>query len=134
LDFDPQVVAFASQPFWLHWQDTSTGRARSHAPDFSPGWPAGEGWWLTVGRHRPVRRACPRRADRQPLQPDPHPPVPLRHRRGTSRLASARRDPRRRPAPARAPPRHPAAVGPLPPRTHRRHDRQPIPPRPRSRA
>jgi hypothetical protein len=34
LDFDPQVVAFASQPFWLHWRDTSTGRARSHAPDF----------------------------------------------------------------------------------------------------
>jgi hypothetical protein len=34
LDFDPQVVAFASQPFWLHWRDTATGQARRHAPDF----------------------------------------------------------------------------------------------------
>lgn len=34
LDFDPQVVAFASQPFWLYWQDTAKGQARSHAPDF----------------------------------------------------------------------------------------------------
>lgn len=32
LDFDPTVVGFASQPFWLHWHD---GRqTRSHAPDF----------------------------------------------------------------------------------------------------
>lgn len=33
LDFDPQVTAFASQPFWLlfHGED---GAARSHAPDF----------------------------------------------------------------------------------------------------
>lgn len=34
LDFDPQVVAFASQPFWLHWRDAGTGQARAHAPDF----------------------------------------------------------------------------------------------------
>ena len=34
LDFDPQVRAFASQPFWLHWRDAASGRARTHAPDF----------------------------------------------------------------------------------------------------
>jgi len=34
LDFDPAVRAFASQPFWLHWRDVATGRARTHAPDY----------------------------------------------------------------------------------------------------
>jgi hypothetical protein len=32
LDFDPEVTAFAAQPFWLFWPDTD--RLRSHAPDF----------------------------------------------------------------------------------------------------
>jgi hypothetical protein len=32
LDFDPEVVGFASQPFWLCWPDTK--RWRQHAPDF----------------------------------------------------------------------------------------------------
>jgi hypothetical protein len=32
LDFSPEVVAFAAQPFWLFWPDTD--RVRSHAPDF----------------------------------------------------------------------------------------------------
>ncbi len=32
LDFDPDVVGFASQPFWLHWSG-ERGNAR-HAPDF----------------------------------------------------------------------------------------------------
>jgi hypothetical protein len=32
LDFDPCVVGFAPQPFWLFWQDSA--RARSHAPDW----------------------------------------------------------------------------------------------------
>lgn len=32
LDFDPDVVGFASQPFWLRWPDTK--RWRQHAPDF----------------------------------------------------------------------------------------------------
>jgi hypothetical protein len=32
LDFDPRVVAMASQPFWLRWDES--GRRRSHAPDF----------------------------------------------------------------------------------------------------
>jgi hypothetical protein len=34
LDFDPQVVGFASQPFWLTWRDARGGQERSHAPDF----------------------------------------------------------------------------------------------------
>jgi hypothetical protein len=33
LDFDPQVTAFASQPFWLLFHGVD-GAARSHAPDF----------------------------------------------------------------------------------------------------
>ncbi len=32
LDFDPAVVAFSSQPFWLLWHDGK--RSRRHAPDF----------------------------------------------------------------------------------------------------
>ncbi|WP_433521290.1 TnsA-like heteromeric transposase endonuclease subunit [Nocardia pseudovaccinii] len=32
LDFDPDVVGFAAQPFWLSWPDGV--RTRSHAPDF----------------------------------------------------------------------------------------------------
>jgi hypothetical protein len=32
LDFDPAVVAFAPQPFWLFFTDA--GQRRSHAPDF----------------------------------------------------------------------------------------------------
>ena len=32
LDFDPQVLAFAAQPFWLWW--TEQGARRRHAPDF----------------------------------------------------------------------------------------------------
>lgn len=34
LDFDPQVVGFTSQPFWLRWRDCPPDRMRSHAPDF----------------------------------------------------------------------------------------------------
>lgn len=33
MDFDPQIVAIASQPFWLHWLDGS-GQKRRHAPDY----------------------------------------------------------------------------------------------------
>jgi hypothetical protein len=32
LDFDPDVVCFASRPFWLSWPDG--GRRRRHVPDF----------------------------------------------------------------------------------------------------
>jgi hypothetical protein len=31
-DFDPEVVAIASQPFWLRWRG-GNGRLRRHAPD-----------------------------------------------------------------------------------------------------
>ncbi len=34
LDADPGVVAVASQPMWLHWTDTGSGRAVRHAPDY----------------------------------------------------------------------------------------------------
>jgi hypothetical protein len=34
LDADPDVVAVAAQPMWLHWVDGETGRAVRHAPDF----------------------------------------------------------------------------------------------------
>jgi hypothetical protein len=33
LDFDPDVTAVSSQPFWLHWQGED-GRGRRHVPDF----------------------------------------------------------------------------------------------------
>jgi hypothetical protein len=33
LDYDPDVVGIASQPFWLFWT-TAEGKARSHAPDY----------------------------------------------------------------------------------------------------
>jgi hypothetical protein len=32
LDFDPQIVAFSAQPFWLFWPDG--GGERKHVPDF----------------------------------------------------------------------------------------------------
>jgi hypothetical protein len=32
LDYDTDVVAFSSQPFWLHWRDGRRGRR--HAPDY----------------------------------------------------------------------------------------------------
>jgi hypothetical protein len=34
LDADPEVVAVAAQPMWLHWADTGSGRAVRHAPDY----------------------------------------------------------------------------------------------------
>lgn len=33
MDFDPEVTAVASQPFWLRWRDEN-GEARSHVPDY----------------------------------------------------------------------------------------------------
>lgn len=32
LDFDPEIVGIASQPFWLHWHDGH--RPRRHCPDY----------------------------------------------------------------------------------------------------
>ena len=34
LDFDPDVVGIASQPFWLFWPHERRGRFWSHAPDY----------------------------------------------------------------------------------------------------
>jgi hypothetical protein len=34
LDFDPEVTAIVSQPFWLSWR-TPAGKVRWHPPDFS---------------------------------------------------------------------------------------------------
>jgi hypothetical protein len=34
MDADPEVVAVAAQPMWLHWTDTGSGRAVRHAPDY----------------------------------------------------------------------------------------------------
>lgn len=36
LDLDPEVVGFATQPFWLFWPDTD--RIRSHAPGWALDW------------------------------------------------------------------------------------------------
>lgn len=33
MDFDPDVLAVSSQPFWLRWRD-GDGRSRRHVPDF----------------------------------------------------------------------------------------------------
>jgi hypothetical protein len=33
MDFDPRIVAVASQPFWMYWHD-DRGRKRRHAPDY----------------------------------------------------------------------------------------------------
>jgi hypothetical protein len=33
MDFDPEVTAVASQPFWLHWRD-GDDRGRRHVPDY----------------------------------------------------------------------------------------------------
>jgi hypothetical protein len=59
LDFDPQVVAFVSQPFWLCWRDAATGQVRKHAPDFFARL-AGEGG--LVVDCRPVERVDARSA------------------------------------------------------------------------
>ncbi|MDG4786231.1 TnsA-like heteromeric transposase endonuclease subunit [Micromonospora sp. WMMD1102] len=57
LDFDPSVVAMASQPFWLSWDQA--GRRRSHAPDFFVRLVDGTGVVIDV---RPAGRVRPRDA------------------------------------------------------------------------
>jgi hypothetical protein len=59
MDFDPQIVGFASQPFWLFWRDEASGRGRSHAPDFFARQRSGRGWWWTAVR-RTVSMLGPR--------------------------------------------------------------------------
>jgi len=57
LDFDPQVVGFASQPFWLSWPED--GRVRSHAPDWFARLDDGTG---VVVDCRPAKRMRPQDA------------------------------------------------------------------------
>jgi hypothetical protein len=33
MDLDPDIIAVAAQPFWLHWRDAA-GKPRRHAPDY----------------------------------------------------------------------------------------------------
>ena len=42
LDFDPEVVMFSSQPFWLVW--AQDGEQQRRVPDSSPGSPMARGW------------------------------------------------------------------------------------------
>lgn len=55
LDFDPEVVGIASQPFWLFW--TAEGKSRSHAPDYFARRADGLSLVLDV---RPAERIKPR--------------------------------------------------------------------------
>jgi hypothetical protein len=56
LDFDPDVVGIASQPFWLFWT-TAEGKPRSHAPDYFARLADGSALVLDV---RPADRIKPR--------------------------------------------------------------------------
>jgi hypothetical protein len=56
LDFDPEVVGIASEPFWLLWT-TTEGMPRSHAPDYFAGLADGSALVLDV---RPADRIKPR--------------------------------------------------------------------------
>lgn len=55
LDFDPDVVGIASQPFWLFWTDN--GRSRCHAPDYFTRMTDGTAQVIDV---RPTERIKPR--------------------------------------------------------------------------
>lgn len=59
LDFDPEVTAISSQPFWLHWRD-GTGRSRRHAPDLFARFADGSAAVIDV---RPDDRIEPRDAE-----------------------------------------------------------------------
>jgi hypothetical protein len=56
LDFDPEVVGIASQPFWLFWA-AEDGKVRSHAPDYFAR--RGDGAGVVVDC-RPLERRKPR--------------------------------------------------------------------------
>lgn len=56
LDFDPDTVSIASQPFWLFWT-TPEGKSRSHAPDYFARLADGTAMVLDV---RPPDRIKPR--------------------------------------------------------------------------
>src|SRR5215468_8128842 len=59
LDFDPEVVAIAAQPFWLRWRDGS-GRSRRHVPDLFARMADGSAVVIDV---RPDDRIGPRDAE-----------------------------------------------------------------------
>lgn len=59
LDFDPDVIGIAAQPFWLFWT-TPEGKRRSHAPDYFAR--CGDGGALVMDC-RPVDRIKPRDAE-----------------------------------------------------------------------
>ena len=58
LDFDPAIVAFSSQPFWLAWEQR--GKRRRHAPDYFARQADGTGVVIDV---RPDDRIAPRDAE-----------------------------------------------------------------------
>jgi hypothetical protein len=58
LDFDPDVAAFSSQPFWLTW--AQDGKRRRHAPDYFARLADGTGVVIDV---RPDDRIEPRDAE-----------------------------------------------------------------------
>jgi hypothetical protein len=58
LDYDPQVVGFSSQPFWLHWP--AGEKVRRHAPDYFARKADGTGVVVDV---RPDERIEPRDAE-----------------------------------------------------------------------
>ncbi|WP_245721383.1 TnsA-like heteromeric transposase endonuclease subunit [Nocardia pseudovaccinii] len=59
LDFDPDVVGIAAQPFWLFWT-TPEGKRRSHAPDYFARCSDGAALVMDC---RPVDRIKPRDAE-----------------------------------------------------------------------
>jgi hypothetical protein len=59
LDFDPAVIGFASQPFWLIWRAGRRGRVRRHAPDWFARRADGTGMVIDC---RPLGRIGPRDA------------------------------------------------------------------------
>jgi hypothetical protein len=58
LDFDPEIIGFASQPFWLTWADDE--RVRRHAPDYFARTADGQGVVVDV---RPDDRIDPASAE-----------------------------------------------------------------------
>lgn len=59
LDFDPQVVGFASQPFRLSWGERGSDRRREHIPDYFARRADGSGLVIDC---RPVSRVDERSA------------------------------------------------------------------------
>ena len=56
LDFDPQVVGFASQPFRLSWSERGSDRRREHIPDYFARRADGERMFVSTEK-RPAKLA-----------------------------------------------------------------------------